>query len=83
MAFNMNQLAKMQKLKSLSNRFQRNHPKFFPFLKAVSSSALMRDTIIEINVTTPDGRQLCSNIKFNEEDMDLMEALKDLGASNP
>ena len=50
------QITMMQKIKSGMDRFRANHPKFPMFLRAVSQDALVEGTIIEINVTTPEGK---------------------------
>ena len=70
---NFNQLAMLQKVKECVDRFRANHPKFPLFLKAVSQNALKEGTIIEWNVTTPDGENYCSNLKLTADDMELME----------
>ena len=49
------QITMMQKIKSGMDRFRANHPKFPLFLRAVSQDALVEGSIIEINVTTPEG----------------------------
>lgn len=78
MNMNLNQLAMLQKLKSGIDRFRANHPKFPLFLKAVSQDALREDSVIEISVTTPEGKNYCSNVRLNADDMELMETLKNL-----
>ena len=77
---NLNQLAMLQKLKSGIDRFRANHPKFQLFLKAVSQDALREGSVIEISVTTPEGKNYCSNVRLNADDMELMETLKNLNA---
>lgn len=77
---NLNQLAMLQKLKSGIDRFRANHPKFPLFLKAVSQDALREGSVIEISVTTPEGKNYCSNVRLNADDMELMETLKNLNA---
>lgn len=52
------QIAMIQKLKSDLNLFRANHPKFPMFLKAVSQDAIEEGSIIEINVTTPEGKKV-------------------------
>ena len=52
----LSQLAQIQKLKTQLDAFQRNHPKFTPFLDAVNKNALAEGTIIEIKVTSPEGK---------------------------
>ncbi|MCI8708463.1 MAG: hypothetical protein HFG98_02800 [Dorea sp.] len=80
MNMNLNQLAMLQKLKSGIDRFRANHPKFPLFLKAVSQDALKEGSVIEISVTTPEGKNYCSNVRLNADDMELMETLKNLNA---
>lgn len=77
---NLNQLAMLQKLKSGIDRFRANHPKFPLFLKAISQDALREGSVIEISVTTPEGKNYCSNVRLNADDMELMETLKNLNA---
>ena len=77
---NLNQLAMLQKLKSGIDRFRANHPKFPLFLKAVSQDALKEGSVIEISVTTHEGKNYCSNVRLNADDMELMETLKNLNA---
>ena len=74
-----NQLAMIQKLKSGMDRFRANHPKFPLFLNAVSQNALMEGTVIEINVTTPEGRNYCTNVKLQADDMEFLNSLKSMG----
>lgn len=80
MNMNFNQLAMIQQLKSGMDRFRANHPKFPMFLKAVSQDGLKEGTIVEINVTTPEGKNYCSNVKLSTDDMEFIEALKNMGA---
>lgn len=72
------QITMIQKLKADVNRFRANHPKFPMFLKAVSQNAIEEGTIIEINVTTPEGRNYCTNVKLKADDIALFESLQSL-----
>lgn len=76
MGFDFNQMAMMQKIKSGMDRFRANHPKFPMFLNAVAQDALREGTIIEINVTTPEGKNYCSNLKLKSEDIEFLDTLK-------
>ena len=76
MNMNFNQLAMIQKLKSGLDTFRLTHPKFPLFLKAVSQDALTEGTVIEISVTTPEGKNYCSNIKLGSEDMEFIDSQK-------
>lgn len=74
-----NQIAMIQKIKSGMDRFRANHPKFPMFLNAVSQNALMEGTVIEINVTTPEGRNYCTNVKLQSDDIEFLNSLKSMG----
>ena len=76
MDMNFNQLAMLQQLKAGIDRFRMNHPKFPLFMRAVSQEALKEGTLIEINVTTPDEKTYCTNIRLKPDDIELIEALK-------
>lgn len=76
---NFNQIAMLQKLKSNMDRFRSNHPKFPLFLKAVSENAMEEGTLIEINVTTPEGKNYCTNLKLKQEDLDFIRTLSEMG----
>ena len=78
MNMNFEQLAMLQKIKAGVDRFRMNHPKFPLFLNAVSQNAIMEGTIIEINVTTPDGKNYCTNLKIKSDDMEFLESLKNM-----
>lgn len=72
------QIAMIQKLKTDVNRFRANHPKFPMFLKAVSQDAIKEDTIIEISVTTPEGKNYCTNVRLKADDIALFDSLKSM-----
>lgn len=76
---NFNQIAMMQKIQSGLNTFRQNHPKFPMFLKAVSQEALVEGSVIEITVTTPEGKEYCSNLKVKPSDLELVEIFKNMG----
>ena len=59
-------------------KFTDNHPKFPKFLQAVSAEGFREDTIVEVTVTTPEGRNYCSNLKITREDLELFEQLKNI-----
>ncbi len=57
-------------------KFTANHPKFPKFLKAVAAEGIQEQTIIEVSVTTPEGKTYCSNLKITQDDLDLLEQFK-------
>ncbi|MDE5873376.1 MAG: hypothetical protein K2H07_05625 [Lachnospiraceae bacterium] len=62
------------KIKGLVDRFKVNHPKVPMFFEAASKSIGV-DSIIEINVTTAEGKSLCTNMKVTADDMELVSQL--------
>ena len=81
MNMNFNQIAMIQKLKGCRLHFRLNHPKFPLFLNAISQDALMEGSVVEINVTTPEGKNYCSNLKLKQDDLEFIECLKALRQS--
>ena len=75
---NFSQLARLQALKKHLEVFQKNHPRFQHFLNAVSRDALKEDSVIEINVTTPEGKKYVTNLKLKKDDLDFLPALQEL-----
>ncbi len=59
-------------------KFTANHPKFPKFLKAVAAEGIQENTIIEVSVTTPEGKTYCSNLKITQSDLDLLEQFKNI-----
>ncbi len=70
--------ASVFQMMNLWNKFKQNHPKFPQFMMAVHQNGIREGSIIEINVTTPDGQSLNSNLKISADDMKLIEELKSL-----
>lgn len=71
----MNPMAIM-KVKGLMDKFKENHPKVPMFFSAASKS-ITAGSVIEITVTSADGKQMCTNMKVTEEDLELFAQLKD------
>lgn len=65
-------------LKNSWDAFQKKHPKFPLFLKKVSTDAISEGSIIEIHVTTPEGKKYSSNLKIMDTDMELITQLKQM-----
>lgn len=73
MAINPMQLLK---LKGMWDQFTQRHPKFPAFLNAMAHGAVTEGSVIEITVTTADGRRISSNLKVTKEDMELVEEVR-------
>lgn len=54
--------------------FTANHPKFPKFLRA-AGTAIKPDTIIEIKLTTAEGKVIETNLKVRESDIELIRNL--------
>lgn len=70
--------AAMMKMKKNMAEFTEHHPRFVQFLDVVRNEAIEEGTIIEINVTKKDGKTLSSNMRITEEDLALLNELKNL-----
>ena len=68
----------LMKLMSIKNKFTENHPKFVSFLNNVFGTGIPEDSIVEITVTKPNQPPVTSNIKVKKEDLELLNALKEL-----
>lgn len=73
----INPMALMQ-MKGLLDRFKNNHPKVPMFLTDAARS-MGEGSVIEISVTSPDGRKITTNMRVNQEDLELVEQLKAFG----
>lgn len=68
----------VMKLKTMWDEFAARHPKFPQFLTAVSQQGITEGTILEITVSTPDGKSFTSNLKVTHEDMEAIKSLREL-----
>ena len=65
------------KAKGLLTQFTTNHPKLPAFFRA-ASKVIGEGTVLELTVTTAEGKTLCTNMKVKPEDMQLVQELKNL-----
>ena len=70
----MNPMQMMQ-MKSRLDIFKTQHPKVLPFLQA-ARGYVQEGTVIEVKLTTPDGRTLESNIRVTEDDVKTVGMLQ-------
>ncbi|MCR4762313.1 MAG: hypothetical protein K5696_02175 [Lachnospiraceae bacterium] len=56
-------------------QFQQDHPRFVPFAGAVKETALYEGTVIDIKVTSPEGKSLATNIRLTENDVETLRML--------
>ena len=66
----------IMKFKGAWDTFNKNHPKFMPFMQAVGQEAIADGTIIEFKVTSSEGKEYNTNMKVTQSDLDLFAQLK-------
>lgn len=65
-------------IKSSLNKFRENHPRFVQFMKVMSEAGMQEGTILECKAIMPDGKEMATNIKITQDDLELLEKLKEL-----
>ena len=74
---NMNPMALLA-LKSSFDKFKNKHPRFIQFIQVITQNGIQEGTVFDCKVTLPDGRELQTNFKVTQDDLDLFEQLKNL-----
>ncbi|MCM1190605.1 MAG: hypothetical protein NC541_15090 [bacterium] len=69
----------IMRLMSAKAQFERNHPKFMAFVKAMLSRPIEEGTVLEITVTRPGEAPVTANIRVQQSDLELLAQLKELG----
>ena len=77
----MNPIAMMQ-VAGRIKIFQQQHPKALAFIKSVSSGDIREGSVIEIKVTTPEGKESVSNIKLTQGDIETFNLIKNSQAGS-
>lgn len=70
--------AKLFKIKGSWDKFVENHPKFPMFINAVKATGVNEGTIMEITITTPEGKTLSTNVKVTKADKELFHDLSEM-----
>lgn len=68
---------KLLSLKTDWDTFNRTHPKFIPFIKAIGNEGFRVGTVLEVTVTTPEGQKYTTNLKVQESDMQFVDDIKE------
>ena len=68
----------IMKLMGMWNTFKSNHPKFPKFMAAAQPGVITEDTILEMKITTPDGRTMETNLKITASDLEMIQQLKNI-----
>lgn len=74
----MNPMA-MMKIKGLMDRFKNNHPKVLMFVQDAAQN-MGEGSVIDITITTKDGKQMRTNMKVTADDVDLVQQLKQMNS---
>ena len=67
-------LGNLMQLKNSWATFTQNHPKCPKFLQA-AATAVKEDTLIEIKITTAEGKVIETNLKVKASDIELVKNL--------
>jgi hypothetical protein len=67
----------IMRLKPLLEQFQARHPKFIQFF-GYAGQNITDGSLLEISVTTADGKKMITNMHVTSEDIALFHELKDL-----
>ena len=67
---------KLLELKNLWSAFTNRHPKFPQFIAAVQQNGISEGTVIEVQITTPEGKTFTSNLKVTAEDIESVKSLQ-------
>lgn len=70
--------ASIMKMMNLKNKFEGNHPKFVSFLKFLVERGIEEGTVIEISVKKPNQDPIVANMKVLQDDLDMVQELKEL-----
>ena len=65
------------KLKDHLKLFRKDHPRVGSFMSAVRED-MRPGAVLELKVTSPEGKELVTNIKMNENDIETLRLLANL-----
>ena len=77
----MNPIAMMQAAGRIKI-FQEQHPQAIAFIQSISNGDLREGSVIEIKVTTPEGKESVSNIKLTGDDIETFNLFKNSQTGN-
>ena len=67
----------MRKFSSLWSTINAHHPKFPKFIAAASRKGVLAEgSVIAMQITTPNGETLETNLKITASDLELVQQLK-------
>lgn len=72
---------KMMQARTAITQFEKRHPRVRDFLESVSADALQEGTVVEVSVTTPQGKNYITNIRVTKEDIELFQNARRISRS--
>ncbi len=70
--------AAIMKLMNMKSTFEKTHPKFCSFLSTAFGNDPEEGSVIEISLTRPNGKKLCTNMRITKSDLELLKQVKKL-----
>ncbi|SEQ21279.1 hypothetical protein SAMN02910289_01513 [Lachnospiraceae bacterium RM5] len=68
-------MAGLMQIKKRFEVFNREHPKMVPFIRKVREDAFKEGAIVEIKVTSPEGKEYVSNLRVTANDVETIRIL--------
>lgn len=65
---------KLMQIRGMADKFKQNHPRIPDFFNAVAKQ-VDEGSVIEMTLTTSEGRTLRANIRVNADDMALLREI--------
>lgn len=69
---------KLLKLKDRYKLFKKDHPKLIAFGGVAANGHLVKGSVVEIKITTPEGKAIATDFELTENDVDSIKLLKDI-----
>ena len=63
------------KMKGYWDKFCQNHPRFPMFLQAARNGMIEEGSIIDLKITSPDGRTINTNVKLTASDLEMFREM--------
>ncbi len=66
----------MMQMGSRLQIFNQQHPKFGAFLREAGQDAMREGSVLEMRVTSPEGKEYVTNIRLTAEDVETMNMFR-------
>lgn len=63
-------------MKSILDRFKKNHPKV-PMFFSAAAGCIDEGSVIEVTLTTSVGKTLCTNMRVTADDLEAVRTLRE------